>query len=92
MLSSPDEGAVYRLDPALPRDAQRIEVAASPEAGVSLREVTLLIDGRPLARLGAPPYQVLWRLEPGVHIFKAEAMGSKGEQLASNEVRIEVME
>jgi membrane peptidoglycan carboxypeptidase len=92
MLSSPDEGAVYRLDPALPRDAQRIEVAVSPGTGVSLREVTLQIDGRPLARLDAPPYQVLWRLEPGVHIFRAEATGGNGEPLASNEVRIEVME
>jgi len=91
-LSSPDEGAVYRLDPALPRDAQRIEVAVSARAGAFLQEVTLLVDGRPLARLEAPPYRVLWRLEPGLHTFKAEATGGNGERLASNEVRIEVKE
>jgi ethanolamine utilization microcompartment shell protein EutL len=83
---------VYRLDPALPRDAQRIEVAVSARAGAFLQEVTLLVDGRPLARLEAPPYRVLWRLEPGLHTFKAEATGGNGERLASSEVRIEVKE
>jgi hypothetical protein len=59
---------------------------------VSLREVTLLVDGRLLALLEAPPYHALWRLEPGMHTFQAEAMGGNGEPLASNEVTIEVKE
>jgi 1A family penicillin-binding protein len=89
-MSSPDKGAAYRLDPALPRDAQKIEVAA--RAGVSLREVTLLVDGQPLARFGAPPYKALWRLEPGRHTFSAEGVTANGERVTSDEVWIKVQE
>jgi membrane peptidoglycan carboxypeptidase len=92
VVSSPDEGAAYRLDPALPRDAQQIEVMAHAGAGASLAEVTLLVDGRPLARLGAPPYQALWRLEAGRHVFSAEGLTASGERVVSDEVWIEVRE
>jgi 1A family penicillin-binding protein len=91
-MGSPDEGAVYRLDPALPRDAQQIEVMAYAGAGVSLREVTLLVDGQPLARFGAPPYKALWRLEPGRHVFSAEGVTVSGERVASDDVAVEVRE
>jgi membrane peptidoglycan carboxypeptidase len=92
VMGNPDAGAVYRLDPALPRDAQRIAVSARPGAGVSLAEVTLLVDGRPLARPGAPPYQALWQLEPGRHAFSAEAVTASGERVTSDQVWVEVRE
>jgi len=88
MMTAPDRGAVYRLDPALPRDAQRISIAAA--SATPLSEVTLLVDGRPLARFDAPPYRLLWRLEPGTHTFRAEGVGPGGEPVASDEVRIDV--
>jgi 1A family penicillin-binding protein len=92
VMSNPDAGAVYHLDPGLPRDAQRIAVSARFGGGTSLREVTLLVDGRPLARLHSPPYRALWQLEPGMHTFSAEAVNARGEELAGNEIRIEVRE
>ncbi len=92
VMTGPDAGAVYRLDPTLPRDAQRVEVGARPGAGVSFVEVMLLADGQPLARFGAPPYEVLWRLEAGVHQFSAEGVLANGERVRSNEVWLEVRE
>jgi len=89
-LSSPDAGAVYRIDPTLPRDAQRIVVAAHPLGNTTLRSVSLRIDGQPLADLEAPPFRTLWQLEPGPHIFSASAVTSGGRALRSSEVRIEV--
>ncbi|HZE16566.1 MAG TPA: penicillin-binding transpeptidase domain-containing protein, partial [Mycobacterium sp.] len=86
VMGSPDDGAVYRLDPGLPPDAQRIEVRAYPATGVSLREVTLLVDGQPLAKRRAPPYEVLWQLELGSHTFSAEAVTISGKRVASEEV------
>ena len=88
VMTAPDNGAVYRIDPALPRDAQRISIVAG--SGAPLREVTLFVDGRPLASFDAPPYRLLWRLEPGVHTFRAEGLGPGGEAVASDEVRIDV--
>ncbi len=92
VMGGPDEGAVYRLDPALPRDAQRIEVMAYAGERVSLREVTLLVDGRPLARFGAPPYTALWQLESGIHTFSAEGVTVGGEHVVSDAVRVTVRE
>ena len=92
VMSSPDPGAIFRLDPTLPREAQQIEVAARPGAAVSLVEVILLVDGLPLARLGTPPYTALWQLDPGSHIFSAEGKTTNGERVTSNEVWVEVRE
>jgi hypothetical protein len=92
VMSSPDRGATYRLDPGLPRDAQKIVISARPGAGVSLAQVTLFVDGRPLAQFGAPPYRLLWRLEPGMHIFSAGGVTDSGQRVASDETQIEVRE
>jgi hypothetical protein len=91
-MTEPDRGAVYRLDPGLPRDAQQIEVGVRPGAGVSLVEVRLRVDGQPLAVFGGPPYQALWQLEPGRHAFSAEGITADGQRLVSDEVWIEVRE
>jgi 1A family penicillin-binding protein len=92
VMVSPDAGAAYDLDPGLPLNAQQIAVSVRPADGVSLAEVTLLVDGRPLARLGVPPYKALWQLEPGRHVFSAEGVASGGKQLVSDEVWVEVRE
>jgi penicillin-binding protein 1C len=90
LMTTPDRGAVYRLDPALPRGAQRISISAS--CAIPLQEVTLLVDGQPLARFEKPPYRVLWQLEPGRHTFRAEGLGLDGATLTSEVVSIEVRE
>jgi 1A family penicillin-binding protein len=89
-MSSPDRGAIYLLDAALPRDAQRIVVSAYPGRDASLREVTLWADGRLLASFAAAPYRTLWQLEPGVHSFWAEGISAGGDQIKSDEVRVTV--
>ncbi|HNS51883.1 MAG TPA: PBP1A family penicillin-binding protein [Anaerolineae bacterium] len=91
-MSSPDSGAIYRLDPALPLSAQQIEVSAWAGGGVRLSEVRLLVDGQPLARLGTAPFSALWQLEPGLHLFSAEGVTAGGELVTSNQVRVEVRE
>ncbi len=91
-MSSPDMGAVYLIDPGLSRDAQRIVVAALPGSHLSFQEVTLLADGQPLARFSRPPYQTLWRLEPGLHRFWAVGMTLDGEQVTSDQIQINVRE
>jgi membrane carboxypeptidase/penicillin-binding protein PbpC len=92
VMSSPDTGAIYQLDRGLPRDAQQIVVSARPGSAATLVEVTLLVDGQPMAQSSAPPYQALWRLEPGVHVFSAEGRTPSGEQVMSEEVWVEVRE
>ena len=92
VITSPDQGDVYRLSPALPPSEQRIEVAVRLGEGIRLVEVTLYVDGRPLARLTAPPYRAMWPLAPGVHVITATGLDAAGELLESQPVRITVLE
>ncbi|MBN1658622.1 MAG: PBP1A family penicillin-binding protein [Anaerolineae bacterium] len=90
VLTAPDRNATYRIDASLARDAQRIAVSA--RAGMALREVVLLVDGREVARFSAPPYEALWVLEPGAHVFVARGIDGAGEVVMSDQVCVQVKE
>jgi membrane carboxypeptidase/penicillin-binding protein PbpC len=95
LMVGPDAGAIYRLDQALPRESQRLVVSAQPadeRTGMILTEVTLFVDGRPLARFSVPPYKAMWQLEPGEHRFWAEGVTADGGRLTSNIVQVQVQE
>ncbi|HOU14768.1 MAG TPA: PBP1A family penicillin-binding protein [Anaerolineae bacterium] len=89
-ITSPDSGAVYRIDPAQPRDMQKIVIAAAAEP--AFERVILLVDGLPLAQLTAPPYTHLWQLEPGAHAFSAVGVTADGAHVSGTDVTIEVRE
>lgn len=92
LITSPDPNARYRLSPATPASAQRLLVAVRPAEGVTLREVTLLVNGTPLATLTAPPYQALWPMALGRHTFTAVGVDVEGKPVWGNRVIIEVGE
>jgi len=78
------------LSPQIPPSAQQILVAARPADGVALRQVTLLVDGQPLATLTHPPYQALWPMVAGTHTFTATGVDVEGHKVVGNRVKIEV--
>ncbi|MFQ6100735.1 MAG: penicillin-binding protein [Anaerolineae bacterium] len=92
ILTSPDQGGRYRLSPEIPPSAQQIVVAARPADGVSLQQVTLLVDGLPLATLTRPPYKTLWPMALGAHTFTAVGVDGEGNEVEGNRVTIEVSE
>jgi membrane peptidoglycan carboxypeptidase len=92
ILTSPDQGSRYRLSPEIPSSTQQVVVAARPADGVSLRQVTLLADGQPLATLIQSPYQVLWPMTVGTHVFTAVGIDTAGNEIAGNRVTIQVTE
>jgi 1A family penicillin-binding protein len=92
LLTSPDQGSRYRVAPEIPRAMQQVVVAVRPGDGVTLRQVTLLVDGRPLATLDAPPYQALWPMAAGTHVITAVGIDVQGNELRGNSVTIEVAE
>ncbi len=71
---------------------QQIAVAARPADGITLDQVTLFADGRPLATLPRPPYQVLWPMTIGTHVFTAVGVDVEGNEMQGNSVVIEVVE
>ncbi len=84
-LTSPDPRRRYRIDPGLPLSAQAAPVTALV-AGLSVSNVTLLVDGRPLADVTGPDYTAWWRLQPGRHTFQAVAISADGRAEHSEEV------
>ena len=92
LLTSPDQGSRYRLSPETPRQTQQVIVAALPADGISLHQVTLLVDGRPLATFTTPPYQVLWEMAAGTHTFTAVGVDEEGDDVEGKSVTIEVIE
>ncbi|MBN1873346.1 MAG: PBP1A family penicillin-binding protein [Anaerolineae bacterium] len=88
-LTRPDEGALFRIDPALSRSVQKIEVMAEGEA---VTQVSLLIDKGILAWCPSLPCSSLWQLKPGTHSFSAMGIDTHGMEVKSNSVTIAVQE
>jgi 1A family penicillin-binding protein len=89
-ITSPDAGAVYRIDPAQSRETQKIVISFA--ADTNLKQIILLVDDLPLTHFTLPPYTYLWRLEPGLHTFSAVGITADGAEIASEAVTIEVRE
>jgi len=87
-LTSPDPNATFVLDPHLPREAQRIEVAA--QVHVDVMRVEFLADGQVWASVSAVPYRAWWVIQPGTHRIEAVAVLSDGARIASEPVVIQV--
>ncbi len=90
IITSPHEGSVYRLDPALPREDQRIEIAARAGDEVNPASVTIYVDEEPLVSFAAPPYRVMWPLAPGDHVITVIGLDADGNRLESEPVHITV--
>jgi len=87
-LLSPADRTTYFISTGLPLKGQRLHLEAVAEAG--LRQVTLFIDGQPLAVLEAPPYEAWWVLSPGEHAAWAVGVRADGSQVESERVRFTV--
>jgi hypothetical protein len=92
ILTSPDQGSRYRLSPEIPEAMQQVAVTVRPADGVILNQVTLLADGCPLATLARAPYQTLWPMTAGAHVFTATGVDVEGNELLGNRIEIEVIE
>jgi penicillin-binding protein 1C len=68
----PLDGAAFVIDPERPRAQQ--QVAVRIDAGRDVRRVELVVDGRPVARVGAP-FVAPWTISPGDHVLVARADG-----------------
>ncbi|MGI5844590.1 MAG: penicillin-binding protein 1C [Candidatus Xenobium sp.] len=83
-IASPEEGAVFRLDPVLRREYQKVTLRAVVPEGVP--EVEWLVDGQILERC-PPPFTTRWQLTPGDHTLVLRAAG-----VGESSVRLTVLE
>ncbi len=82
-IIQPDPNATYVLSRELPASAQAAEIAARWNGEATPRQITLLLDGAPLATLSQAPYRVWWTLTPGAHTVAAVAIDTAGQTITS---------
>jgi hypothetical protein len=89
-ITRPDNGTIYRLTPQTPLETQQIPVQAIAADGVTLRRLTLLVDGRSIGEFTVSPARAFWRLQPGAHTITARLVDEQGRTFESDPVRIVV--
>ena len=87
-LISPRPNTTYRFDPTFDASAQKLLVEAVAGAGIT--QVTIWVDGAPLAVMAASPYQAFWQLSVGEHRFWATGITVNGETVTSEVLTITV--
>jgi membrane peptidoglycan carboxypeptidase len=83
-LVSPDAETIFRIDPGLPIENQRVRVAAVGPG--DLHEVRLYVDGSALETDGGPPYEGWWVLAVGEHEAWAIGVDGDGREVRSDPV------
>lgn len=90
LIAHPAPGSIYRLDPALPRGAQRLPLSVRASDGVATARGRLLLDGAVVATFEQLPFELLWPLVPGSHTLTAEIDGRDGQPRTSPPVTFSV--
>ncbi|MFZ5855623.1 MAG: penicillin-binding protein 1C [Chloroflexota bacterium] len=87
-LISPRPNSTYRFDPAFDASAQKLLIEAVVGAGIT--EVTIWVDGTPLATLSESSYQAWWQLSAGEHRFWVTGVTVNGETVTSEVIVVTV--
>ncbi len=87
VFTSPDPGSVFRLVPNIPIDKQQLLLKVRPADGVSLEQVTLFINNRPLI----DDWETMWQMEPGRYTFRATGTAVDGTLFEAEPITIEVL-
>jgi penicillin-binding protein 1C len=82
-VTFPDDGDIFKIDPILRMEYQKIPLRAS--VPMIVEEISWIIDGSIIAEVGYP-YTTEWKLEPGNHTIQIHGGGT-----ISNPVEILVL-
>src|SRR5262249_42646796 len=80
-LVAPAPGAVFAISPGVPLERQQVEFKA--RAGADVTNLTIYVDGQPLAAFARPPYRAFWQLAPGAHHASGSVTDEHGKQWRS---------
>jgi 1A family penicillin-binding protein len=90
IVTSPAANSVYALTSQLPAEGQRLAVAARPAGAALPHAVTIVMDGRAITTIAAPPYSTLWQITAGEHTVQAIGIDAEGRRIESPVVRFRV--
>jgi 1A family penicillin-binding protein len=87
-LLTPAPGAIFAISPGIPLERQQIALEA--RAGAAVQQLTILVDGAPLATFAGPPYRTFWPLAPGQHQAQVIVRDAQGRLVRSRPVAFSV--
>jgi hypothetical protein len=85
----PRNGSVFKLDPVLHQEHQRIKLRASLPSGVPADGVEWWVNGKKVGEARSP-YSLFWNLRPGSFTIQAR-LRSGGKEIESRPVKILVL-
>ena len=88
LVIAPADHSLYRIDPDLDAQAQRLRIEVVCNAG--MQNISVWVDGHQLVLLETPPYQAWWQLEVGEHHIWAQATNLDDSKLSSTVITITV--
>ena len=88
VFTSPDQGSIFRLVPNIPADKQKVKVSVRPVDGVAISQISLRINGQPLAE----GMEALWQMVPGEYTFDAVGLDQAGNRVSGRSVTVRVVE
>jgi hypothetical protein len=72
---------VFAISPGVPLERQQVEFKA--RAGADVANLTIYVDGQPLAAFAGPPYRAFWQLAPGPHRASVSVTDEHGKEWKS---------
>jgi penicillin-binding protein 1C len=86
----PRSGDIFKLDPVLRKEHQRIKLRLLPSFGSKVEKVEWWINGEKVGEAGYP-YSIFWNLKPGSYTIRATAVMDLRQKAESGPVRIVVL-
>jgi penicillin-binding protein 1C len=87
---SPQSGDIFKIDPVLRREFQRIRLKASIPEGFNVQFVEWWVNSKKVATVPYP-YRLSWQLSPGSYTVKAIALEADHNKLESRPVTFTVL-
>jgi len=79
-IAFPRDGDIFKLDPILRKEHQRIRLRAAVPGTGRVAKVVWWVNGRKLGETGSPTFSLFWNLRPGSYTIKATAVGDGSPQ------------
>ena len=88
-ITFPSDGDIFKIDPVLRGEHQRLKLNAIIPEGINIDRVEWHVNSRNIGETD-PPFSLFWNLTPGFYTIKANAK-SGTSVVRSDSVRIQVL-
>jgi penicillin-binding protein 1C len=89
-IVSPGDKTIYRRDPNLSAETQKLAIEAA--SATPMAQIEIWLDNELWVKFTQPPYKMWWSLIPGEHTLWAEGISQDGVHFKSPELKFQVVD